>query len=60
MNAHWGVLLDWTLADVSVLGIAIQQYISISRDIKRSKAKEEAETSAAARHPEGQQSAHQG
>jgi hypothetical protein len=43
MNAHWGVLLDWTLADFSVLGIAIQQYISISRDIKRSKAKEAAE-----------------
>jgi len=46
MNAHWGVLLDWTVADFAVLGLAVQQYISISRDLKRSKAKQQEEDSA--------------
>ncbi len=37
MTRHLGVLLDWTVADFAFLGIAIQQYISISRDLKRSR-----------------------
>jgi hypothetical protein len=39
MNRHLGVLLDWSWVDLIVLGIAIQQYVSISREIKRDKAK---------------------
>ncbi len=38
MTRHFGVLLDWTVADFAFLGIAVQQYISISRDLKRSRA----------------------
>jgi hypothetical protein len=38
MTRHWGVLLDWTVVDFAFLGIAVQQYISISRDLKRSRA----------------------
>ncbi len=37
MTRHLGVLLDWTVVDFAFLGIAIQQYISISRDLKRSR-----------------------
>jgi hypothetical protein len=40
MTSHLGVLLDWTVADLAFLGIAIQQYISVSRDLKRTKARE--------------------
>jgi len=39
MNRHLGVLLDWSWVDLIVLGIAIQQYVSITREIKRDKAK---------------------
>jgi hypothetical protein len=39
MNSHLGTLLDWTVVDFVVLGIAIQQYVSISRDLKRDKAR---------------------
>jgi hypothetical protein len=39
MTSHLGVLLDWSFADLIFLGIAVQQYISITRDIKRTKAK---------------------
>ncbi len=38
MTRHWGVLLDWTVVDFIVLGIAIQQYVSISRDLRRTRA----------------------
>jgi hypothetical protein len=38
VTRHLGVLLDWTVVDFAFLGIAIQQYISISRDLKRSRA----------------------
>ncbi len=38
MTRHLGVLLDWTVVDFAFLGIAAQQYISISRDLKRSRA----------------------
>jgi hypothetical protein len=66
MNSRLGTLLDWTLADFSFLGIAIWQYISVTRDLKRSKAREAAERQAAEQnaagsvsppvpgHPEGQ------
>jgi hypothetical protein len=40
MTSHLGVLLDWTVADLAFLGIAIQQYVSVSRDLKRTKARE--------------------
>jgi hypothetical protein len=46
VTGHLGVLLDWTVADLAFLGIAIQQYISVSRDLKRTKAKEAAEKAA--------------
>jgi hypothetical protein len=52
MTGHLGVLLDWTVADFAFLGIAIQQYISITRDLKRTR--EEMKKSAETRHPEGQ------
>ncbi len=48
MTSHLGVLLDWSFADLIFLGIAVQQYISISRDLKRTKAKEAAEKAAKA------------
>jgi hypothetical protein len=55
VTRHLGVLLDWTVVDFAFLGIAIQQYISISRDLKRSRAQAEQEkTSSHAGHPEGQ------
>ncbi len=40
MTSHLGVLLDWTLLDIIVIAIGIQQYISISRDLKQTKARE--------------------
>ncbi len=49
MTNHLGVLLDWTVVDFVVLGIGIQQFISISRDLKRSK-----KPPSAPGHPEGQ------
>ncbi len=41
MTRHLGVLLDWTFADLIFLAIAVQQYISITRDIKRTKKSQE-------------------
>ena len=38
MTRHLGVLLDWSFADLIFLAIAVQQYVSITRDIKRTKA----------------------
>ena len=46
MTSHLGVLLDWSFADLIFLGIAVQQYISITRDLNRTKAKEAAEKAA--------------
>jgi hypothetical protein len=46
VTSHLGVLLDWSFADLIFLGIAVQQYISISRDLNRTKAKEAAEKAA--------------
>jgi hypothetical protein len=47
VTRHLGVLLDWTVVDFAFLGIAIQQYISISRDLKRSRKAETKEESTA-------------
>jgi len=41
MTSHLGVLLDWTFADLIFLAIAVQQYISITRDINRTKNEKE-------------------
>jgi hypothetical protein len=55
VTRHLGVLLDWTMVDFAFLGIAIQQYISISRDLKRSRAQAEQEkNSSQTGHPERQ------
>jgi hypothetical protein len=51
MTSHLGVLLDWSFADLIFLGIAVQQYISISRDLKRTKAREAAEQAANDQRP---------
>jgi hypothetical protein len=48
MTSHLGALLDWTVADLMFLGIAIQQYISVSLDLKRTKKREAAEKQAQA------------
>ncbi len=62
MTRHLGVLLDWTLIDVIVLAFAIQQYVSISLDLKKSRVAEQnsAQKSAQPGHPEGQHGPHQG
>ena len=52
MTMHLGVLLDWSFADLIFLVIAVQQYVSITRDIKRTKERER--ESAETGHPEGQ------
>ena len=54
MTGHLGVLLDWTVVDFAFLGIAIQQYISISRDLKRSRPPPGEKNSAETGHSEGQ------
>jgi len=54
MNARLGTLLDWSFADLIFLAIAVQQYMSITRSIKRDKEKAAAQKSDAAGHPEGQ------
>ncbi len=46
MTSRLGVLLDWTFADLIFVAIAIWQYISISLDLKRTKAREAAEKAA--------------
>ena len=43
MTPRLGTLLDWSFADLIFLAIAMQQYISISRDLKRTKEKERQE-----------------
>jgi hypothetical protein len=40
MTSRLGVFLDWSLLDFTVLGIAIWQYFSITRDIKQTKARQ--------------------
>jgi len=58
VSPHLGTLLDWSFADLIFLGIAVQQYVSITRDIKRSRAREQA--LAEAGHAEGEQQADPG
>jgi hypothetical protein len=41
MTPHLGVLLDWSFADLIFLAIAVQQYISITRDINKTKKEQE-------------------
>jgi len=43
VTSRLGVLLDWTFADFLFLAVAFWQYISISLDLKRTKAREAAE-----------------
>lgn len=52
MTRHLGALLDWIVVDLLVLGIAVQQYISVSRDLRRTRA--QAKKSDDSGHPEGQ------
>jgi hypothetical protein len=59
MTRHFGILLDWTVADFAFLGIAIQQYISITRDLKRSREHSKQDQGALPRRAEGAPSARQ-
>ncbi len=43
MTSRLGTFLDWTFVDITVLGIAIWQFISISLDLKRTRAREAAQ-----------------
>jgi len=55
MSPHLGVFLDWSVIDIVFVAIGVQQYISISRDLKRTRAREAAEKQALQTgHPEGQ------
>ncbi len=56
MTPRLGTLLDWSFADLIFLAIAVQQYVSITRSIRRDKEKAAAAqiTSAETGHPEGQ------
>jgi cell division protein FtsB len=60
VTGHLTVLLEWTVVDFAFLGIGIQQYISITRDLKRTRETADAEktsaekTSAETGHPEGE------
>jgi hypothetical protein len=40
MTGHIATFLEWTTLDFGVVLVGIQQYISVSRDLKRSKARE--------------------
>ncbi|HQT64867.1 MAG TPA: hypothetical protein PLT25_11635 [Acidocella sp.] len=57
MTGHIATFLEWSLLDLAVVAFGVQQYISVSRDLKRSKARD---TELAAKaplqpgHPEGQ------
>jgi large-conductance mechanosensitive channel len=48
VTSSLGVFLDWTVVDFAVLGIAIWQFISISRDLKQTRAREAREKQEAA------------
>jgi len=55
MTSHLGVFLDWSVIDVIFVAIGVQQYISVTRDLNRTRAREAAEKAALeAGHPEGQ------
>lgn len=40
MTSHLGVFLDWSVVDLAAVTLGIQQYISITRDLKRTRARE--------------------
>ncbi|OYV34943.1 MAG: hypothetical protein B7Z80_19830 [Rhodospirillales bacterium 20-64-7] len=40
MTGHIATFLEWTTLDFGVILFGIQQYISVSRDLKRSKQRE--------------------
>jgi hypothetical protein len=40
MTGHIATFLEWTMLDFGVVLFGIQQYISVSRDLKRSKQRE--------------------
>jgi len=55
VTGHLTVLLEWTVVDFAFLGIGIQQYISITRDLKRTRETADAEKhSAETGHSEGE------
>lgn len=55
MTSHLGVFLDWSVVDLAALALGVQQYISITRDLKRTRAREAAEKRASeAGHSERQ------
>jgi hypothetical protein len=41
--SNWIGLIEFSASDLLFVAFAVQQYVSISRDIKRTKAKEKAE-----------------
>ncbi len=57
MTGHIATFLEWSLLDLAVVAFGVQQYISVSRDLKRSKARDAelaAKGHSEAGHPEGQ------
>lgn len=50
MTGHIATFLEWTTLDFGVVLVAVQQYISVSRDLKRSKQHEAEAASQAASH----------
>ncbi len=40
MTSRLGVFLDWSFVDITVLGIAVWQLVSITLDLKRTRARE--------------------
>lgn len=55
MTAHLGVFLDWSVVDLAAVALGVQQYISITRDLKRTRARETEEKRVSqAGHPERQ------
>jgi hypothetical protein len=46
MTSHLGVFLDWSVIDLVFVAIGVQQYISVTRDLKRTRAREAAEAQA--------------
>jgi hypothetical protein len=40
VTSRLGVFLDWSFVDITVLGIAVWQLVSITLDLKRTRARE--------------------
>ena len=60
MTGHLTVLLEWTVVDFAFLGIGIQQYISITRDLKRTRETADAEKNSAEKNSAEKNSAETG